>query len=242
MVTTEKELDKIALEYHSSDILKDKFIEDWSQEYSYQWVFSKIRGSHSVLEMGYGEGNFTDQLVKRGFDITVVDGSALLLEKAKALYEDRIKTDHFLFEKYSPGRKFDCILATHVLEHVDHPVELLKRMKTWLTDTGLIVLIVPNMESIHRQLAVVMGLQPALDSLGERDRLVGHKRVYSMKALVSDVEASGLKAVETTGFFLKILPNSMMLNFSEALLKALLTISPSIPANLLANIAVIARA
>jgi hypothetical protein len=49
-----------------------------------------------------------------------------------------------------------------------------------------------------------------------------------------------LTPVDSAGFFLKVLPNSMMLEYSRELLWGLNAISPSLPKNLLANIAAIA--
>lgn len=241
MSLTKEELNKIAKEYHDQDVMQDKFIEDECQFYTYNWVFENLKGCTTVLEMGYGEGNFTEELVKRGFKPTVLDGSDSLLVKAKGIFGDKIEVSHDLFEEYKPARKFDCVLCTHVLEHVDVPLTLLKQMQNWITDTGKIIIIVPNKESLHRQLAVIMGLQPQLDTLGARDKLVGHQRVYSLETLGKDVTDSGLKIKDTAGFFLKTLPNSMMLSYSKELVIALNKISPSLPKNLLANIGIIAE-
>jgi 2-polyprenyl-3-methyl-5-hydroxy-6-metoxy-1,4-benzoquinol methylase len=241
MALTKEELDKIALEYHGKDEMHDKHIEDMCQFYTYDWVFSHLRGSEKVLELGFGEGNFTEELSKQEISLTVVEGSSVLVEKAKEIYGNRIRFECALFEQYKPQNKFDVIVATHVLEHVDDPVSLLKTMKNWLNDNGKIIIIVPNRESIHRQLAVIMGLQPTLDTLGERDHLVGHQRVYSLDTLGADVTNAGLKIMEEEGFFLKLLPNSMMLGFKTELLEALNKISFQLPDRLLANIGIIAK-
>jgi 2-polyprenyl-3-methyl-5-hydroxy-6-metoxy-1,4-benzoquinol methylase len=240
MAVTKEELDKIAHEYHEQDLMKDKFIEDECQYYTYNWVFENMKGCSTVLEMGYGEGNFTQELVNRGFKPTVLDGSEVLLKKAKQLHGDKVAVASALFEEYKPEVKYDCVLATHVLEHVDDPVVLLKEMKNWIHEKGKIIIIVPNKESLHRQLAVIMGLQPALDTLGARDKLVGHQRVYSIDTLSEDVKKSGLNVLESAGFFLKTLPNSMMLDYSKELVIALNRVSPLMPKNLLANIGLVA--
>jgi 2-polyprenyl-3-methyl-5-hydroxy-6-metoxy-1,4-benzoquinol methylase len=238
MALTKDELNKIALEYHDKDPMGDKFIEDACQYYTYDWVFKQIFDCQSVLELGYGEGNFTAELINRNFIPTVIDGSDILLKEAKKLHGDKINVECCLFEDYNPIQKFDCILATHVLEHVDDPIHLLKKMKGWLNENGSVIVIVPNKESIHRQLAVIMGLQNELDSLSNRDLLVGHQRVYSIDTLSKDFIEAGLIIKEKSGFFLKVLPNSMMLNYSNDLINALNLISESIPSNLLANIAI----
>jgi 2-polyprenyl-3-methyl-5-hydroxy-6-metoxy-1,4-benzoquinol methylase len=241
MSTTKDELNKIAIEYHDNDNLKDKFIEDECQFYTYDWVFKNIADNSKILELGFGEGNFTEELIKRNFKPTVIDGSDFLLNKAKELYGDSINTINLLFEEYNPSDKYDCIIATHVLEHLDNPYELLIKMKSWLNPNGIIIIIVPNKESIHRQLAVQMGIQKELDSLSPRDIVVGHQRVYSIETLSKDVLNAGYNVEDVKGFFLKPLPNSMMLDYSLELIKALNSISTIIPNHLLANIGLIAK-
>ena len=55
------------------------------------------------------------------------------------------------------------------------------------------------------------------------------------------MEAAGLTVVEETGFFLKSLPNSMMLEHSHELIRAMNEISPELPPELLANIGMVIR-
>jgi hypothetical protein len=86
----------------------------------------------------------------------------------------------------------------------------------------------------------MMGIQQSLDTLGERDRLVGHQRVYSVGQLRSDVESSGFAVSSTRGFFFKPLPNSMMLSFSPELIRAMNDIASTMPVEWLANVGMVA--
>lgn len=237
---TKTELDSIAINYHSNDLLNDKFIEDECQYYTYNWVFNNISEKDNILELGYGEGNFTEELVRRKFLPTIIDGSEILLNIAKKKFGSKINVENELFENFKSEEKFDVIIATHVLEHVDDPIFLLKKLKENLTERGRIIIIVPNSNSIHRKLSVMMNLQPNLDSLSNRDLLVGHQRVYNFEMLEDHIRAAGLSVHSKNGFFLKIVPNSMMTGFSVDLIKALNKISTDIDINLLANIGVVA--
>ncbi len=239
MSLSKEELDKTAQEYHQQDILEDKHIEGACQEYSFDWVFGHIDSSDKVLEMGYGDGLFSKALQDRKINFSLLEGAASLVQSAKSLYP-QISVYHELFEEFAPSEKFDLILATHVLEHVDDPVALLQRMKSWIQPNGRILIIVPNQESIHRRLAVIMGLQPQLDTLGKRDLLVGHQRVYSLQTLEEDLTQAGFQVMDRTGFFLKTLPNSMMKEYSPELIQALNVISSELPPQWLANIGVLA--
>lgn len=227
-------LDLIAENYHNCDV-PDKFIEEISQEQSLPWIFKKLEGKARILELGYGDGIINKNLLAKGFAVDVLEGSPKVVERAKKECSS-LNIQQTLFETFKTDQKYDSILALHVLEHVDHPVDLLRKMMEWLSEDGELVIIVPNKNSIHRQLAVEMGLQHKLDDLSPRDLLVGHQRVYSLQSLRKDIEEAGYKVVEETGFFLKTLPNGMMLDYSHELITAMNTISDKIPPQLLANI------
>lgn len=233
-----KKLDRIAEDYHSADIL-DKFIEAACQEYTLEWIFDKVTNKQNILEMGYGDGIISDALARKGFGFEILEGSPKVIETAVQALPGNIKIIETLFETYQPDQRYDCVLALHVLEHVDDPVELFSHMASWLSENGSIVVIAPNRNSLHRQLAVKMGLAEELDTLSPRDLVVGHQRVYSHETLRCDVEAAGLKVVEETGFFLKALPNSMMLDYDARLIQAMNEISPALPPELLANIGMV---
>ena len=228
-------LDKIAHNYHTSSH-EDKFIEDECQLYTLEWIDKYIQDDLSVLELGYGEGVLTNYLSGLNINLDVVEGSKVLFKKGKSAHAN-VVFHHSFFEDFFPNKKYDLIVCTHVLEHVDNPSVILDNIYNWLTENGTALIIVPNSESIHRQLAVIMNLQKNNSDLSKRDHLVGHKRVYDYKQLDNDINNSSLIVVERKGFFLKTLPNSMMLNFNQDLIKALNTISSRLPFNLLANLA-----
>jgi 2-polyprenyl-3-methyl-5-hydroxy-6-metoxy-1,4-benzoquinol methylase len=239
MKVTTKRLDKIAADYHTSDRVPDKFIEDALQVHSLAWIQEQLVTAKSVLELGYGEGIVTKQLVQSGKRVTQIEGSSILAKRVREQYGSRIRVVHGLFEEFTTREPFDAVVASHVLEHVEDPVALLKRMRSWVKPRGRILIIVPNSGSIHRRLAVLMGIQPRLDSLGTRDKLVGHQRVYSMARLLGDVAAGGFEVRESRGFFFKPLPNSMMLRFPPALIQAMNEIAADMPAEWLANLGIV---
>jgi 2-polyprenyl-3-methyl-5-hydroxy-6-metoxy-1,4-benzoquinol methylase len=169
-----------------------------------------------------------------------VEGAPSLAKLAKGKHP-KVHVVQALFEEYQPSEPFDKILALHVLEHVDDPVSLAKHLSSWLKPGGELVVIVPNKESLHRRLAVLMGLVPELDTLSPRDCLVGHQRVYDISRLEADLRAAGFEPFEHRGFFLKTLPNGMMMSYSPELLQALNVLGDQLPTAMQANLAVRAR-
>jgi SAM-dependent methyltransferase len=232
-------LDRIAADYHTNPEIRDIHIENLCQDFFITWLLREIPQGSRVLELGYGDGLITDALARIDCRLTVVEGAGSLINLARNR-QPNIECVHSLFEDFFPSEPFDVIVASHVLEHVDDPQATLRRAAEWLHEEGKAIIVVPNRNSLHRQLAVVMGLQPELDTLSKRDLLVGHQRVYSLPLLETEVRSSGLVVRSSTGFFLKVLPNSMMLDYSRELLWGLNVVSRTLPPELLANIAVVA--
>lgn len=238
--TTIDNLEKIAKEYHESEDVPDKFIENICQEYCCKWLKSLIGKDDSVIELGYGDGITLANLVNCSKNYTVLEGAPTLANKIRAKFPT-VETVEGLFEDYNPKNGFDRVLALHVLEHVSDPVHMLKHLRSWLKPNAELIVIVPNKESLHRRLAVKMGLIPRLDTLSGRDHLVGHQRVYSLNELKQDLFEAGFECLEIKGFFLKLLPNSMMLSYSTSLIEGLNLIGDDIPVEMSANIGIRAR-
>lgn len=235
-----EELERIAAQYHLNDDVPDKFIEDACQEHCCAWLAGLIDPREHVIELGLGEGITLARLSPLAARYTVVEGSRSLCERTREVAPS-VEVVEALFEDYTPDEPCDRLLALHVMEHVDDPVPLAQHLRTWLKPDGELVVVVPNRRSLHRRLAVLMGLQPELDTLSARDHLVGHQRVYDLPDLRADLEAAGFECLEERGFFLKVLPNSMMLDYSPELVLGLNQIGDELPADLGANIAVRAR-
>ena len=170
----------------------------------------------------------------------VREGAESLVRKVRAEHP-QVDVLHQLFEQHQVDQPYDRVLALHVLEHVDDPVSLLRHMAGWMGPDSEMIIVVPNRESLHRRLAVLMGLQPELDTLSARYKVVGHQRVYDLAGLTADLQAGGFEVIESKGFFLKTLPNSMMLDYSDALIAGLNDVGEQLPAELLANLAVRVR-
>lgn len=233
-------LEEIAKNYHLNEEMPDKFIEDICQDYCCEWMKQFISPTDIVIELGYGEGVTLSRLSGLVNNYSVIEGAPSLIKIIRDKFPE-VNVIHSLFEEYEAKNTFDKILALHVLEHVDSPVILAKHLSNWLKPNGEMIVIVPNRESMHRRLALALGLIPTLDTLSGRDLLVGHQRVYSLASLVHDLESAGFEVIDHRGFFIKPFSNQMMLSYSRDMIQALNLIGEEIPTELQANIAVRAR-
>lgn len=175
--------------------------------YRYETIKPRLVGARG-LELGSAEGEMTQFLVNDFEQLTIVEGSADLIAQIPAR-ANLIKV-HALFEEFQPEQPFDSIILEHVLEHVDDPVELLNRVKSWLTPNGRLFLGVPNGNSIHRLVAVKMGLLDTPCQLNARDHALGHRRVYTPETLRADIEKCGIKVLEMGGVYFKPLSNGQI--------------------------------
>lgn len=190
-----------------------------SRQYAYDFDFDvmhrfKIREferffrNGSLLELGSHTGSFTEFLMPFFDDITCLEASDDALEAARARLGERVEFIHGTLESVSLPRRYDNIVLTHVLEHLDDPVQILRRVNTeWLEDGGRLFLVVPNANAPSRQIAVLMGLisHNAAITAGEAEH--GHKRTYALDTLERDVSLAGLNVVHRAGIFFKALAN-----------------------------------
>jgi SAM-dependent methyltransferase len=239
MTLTPEALDSYADTYYLNDEIADVDIEELGQRRSIDRTVQALGGARRVLEMGYGTGLVTGELLARGVPIEVLEGSPKLCAVARERHgSSGLVVHEALFEQFAAPLPYDAVLAMHIAEHVDDPLALFELVRHWLAPGGAIVVVVPNAESLHRRLAVRMGLQSRLDDLSPRDRLVGHQRVYDLAGLRADLAAAGFTTEDEFGYQLKTVPNAMMADWPEDLLASLIDISEEIPPAMLANIGV----
>lgn len=176
-------------------------------DYRYQSIKPYLRGPQG-LELGPAEGLMTRRLLDDFDHLTIVDGAAELL--ARIPRSPKLAKIHALFEEWEPAGRFDTIVMDHVLEHVEAPVTLLARARDWLAPSGRIIVGVPNGASFHRLVGVKMGLLREPCELNQRDRTLGHRRVYTRNALFRDIREAGLSPTAWGGVFFKPFSNQQI--------------------------------
>lgn len=197
--------------------------------YRIKSLLPRLKGSR-VLELGCAEGGMTKALVECFPRVVIVEGSQVLLKRARQNVKARNATFCCsFFEDFEPDGTFSSIIMSHIIEHLDNPIAFLKRASKWLAPKGLIHIIVPNAEALNRRIGKEMGMLKRLDELHERDRRVGHLRVYSRKTLFTDIKAAGLKIVHWDGIFLKPLSDAQMQGWDEKLLDAFFEVGRELP-------------
>jgi 2-polyprenyl-3-methyl-5-hydroxy-6-metoxy-1,4-benzoquinol methylase len=170
--------------------------------------FKPFLNPGSLLELGSFKGDFTHRLLQHFADVTCVEASDAAIEEARKRLGGRVKFIHAPIEAATLHERYANVVLTHVLEHVDDPVRVLKRVNDeWLADSGRLFLVCPNANAASRQIAVRMGLLAQTSAVTPAEAQHGHRRTYSLDTLERDVVAAGLAVIHRSGIFFKALAN-----------------------------------
>jgi trans-aconitate methyltransferase len=173
-----------------------------------------------ILELGCATGELSSLLSPESDRYYVVEGSQRNIDAARS----RVPTAtfvHALWEDFEPERTFTDIVACNALEHVDEPIRLLGRARSWLEPGGRLHAVVPNGLSLHRLVGVELGMLCEPLELSEGDRAQGHVRNYTIDLLRGDIRAGGYDVAHWQGIFLKVVSNRQMLGWDWDLIQAL---------------------
>lgn len=109
-----------------------------------------LRPDARVLEIGSGDGRFLDRLRRRGADVVGIEPSAAgrARSEARGIAASAAGVEAFA----PPADAFDAVIAWHALEHLDEPAEALRRARDWVRPGGLLVVAVPNRDSLQARI------------------------------------------------------------------------------------------
>ena len=196
-------------------------------------------GLASVLSLGLGHAEVARVLVgqlgeHRLQRYAIVDGSARLIAAFRQSIEplpEGLELIEGYFESFACSHRFDVIEAGFVLEHVEDPEFVLRRMQRFLTPAGRLFIAVPNARSLHRLLGHHAGFLDDMYALSDADRALGHRRYFDTASLTALVERSGFHVQSVSGLLLKPFTTSQMraLDLAPAVWNALMRVGVELP-------------
>ena len=180
----------------------------------------------SVLDLGYVDGCWTDEILRLGCSSDIVEGNIKHVEHARTAYNGnaKVRIHHASFEDFAPTDRYDTIIAGDMLQYVKDSVGFLRRMSDWLAPQGRLIVTVANSRSLHRRVGTLLGMESHPTAANTRDQEVGNLRQYDRYRLRQELCAAGLRPIELRGCFLKPLSSAQISGWSDALLEAFLEI------------------
>ncbi len=96
-----------------------------------------------VLDVGCGNGSqLAGPLADAGYQVTAVDPHQPSIEHGRKL-APAVNFFHGTVSELTPG-KFDCVIISEVLEHLEAPEALLRSALDFLAESGIMIITVPN--------------------------------------------------------------------------------------------------
>lgn len=155
-----------------------------------QWIFSQISPhlGQRVLEVGCGNGNFTD-LLRQGRQVIAIDLDAAYVKAAQARLQGtnveiyQLDATQLATQPQWQGA-FDSVVLLDVLEHIVDDHDLLQQLQLVLRPGGRLILKVPALEWLYSPM----------------DKAIGHYRRYTPQRLRAAVRQADLSRPEVWYF------------------------------------------
>jgi 2-polyprenyl-3-methyl-5-hydroxy-6-metoxy-1,4-benzoquinol methylase len=141
--------------------------------------------SNTILDIGCGSGNFGNLLKERGENVNVwgVELNAKVAQLASKKLDKIIVGDIEKCIPEIPDSFFDCITFNDSLEHMIDPFNVLLKIKSKLTEKGVVVSSIPNVRYYNNLRDLLFYRQWEYVDDGILDRT--HLRFFTDKSIVN---------------------------------------------------------
>lgn len=168
----------------------------------------------SVLEVGCGMlPLFLD--LDAALDVTVIEPSAQFAGHARQLAQGRGSVrivERFVEDVEAPLRDggHDLIVVSSLLHEVERPERLLSALQRHCHERTVVHVNVPNALSLHRLLAVEMGLIDDPFTLSATQQRMQQHSTFDLDSLVALVESQGFEVFGKASYFIKPFTHAQM--------------------------------
>ncbi len=155
----------------------------------------KAAGARKVLDLGCGNGAFTNELKAAGLDVTGCDMSASGIDWARRQFPHIPFFAQDLSEPVPPDHEecYDAVVSTEVIEHLLLPRLLLKNAFSALRPGGMLILSTP-FHGYWKNLA--LAVTNKFDDHWHPMRDFGHVKFFSRKTLSALLQEQGFTIQE----------------------------------------------
>lgn len=187
-------------------------------------IASRVSPGSRILDLGCATGIMAQYLCENrgGVEFLGIDRSDDYLEiaigreipGARFLRSDIGSLDSLDFAA-------DHVILTNVLHEVARPLDILRAVKRLSSHETQVHITLPNPSSLHRQVALQMGIIESLDEISPRGNRFATKRMVSRDRLESWVKEAGFEVAEFSGIFLKPFPNEVLATLDSLSIRSL---------------------
>jgi 2-polyprenyl-3-methyl-5-hydroxy-6-metoxy-1,4-benzoquinol methylase len=156
-----------------------------------------LRPGLKVLDLGCNNGNLSFYMAQHGCTVHGIDIAKNAVQAAQrgkiahGIANVTFENIDFLRD-WNSNNRFDLVLCSHVIEHIQHQTEFLQKIASVLTPTGLLLLFTPtSYSSLYR-------CSMRLTGRFAFDEEVGHLRRYTANSIREVLDEAGLQVQQTT--------------------------------------------
>ncbi|MCW2968385.1 MAG: Methyltransferase type 12 [Solirubrobacteraceae bacterium] len=206
-------------------------------------IARRLAPGQTVLELGCATGLMTTQLAGDGRAVVAVDRSPEYLARATDRRLPGVRLLDADIEDLDELGCFDHVVIANVLHEVGDPGRLLTRVRELhLAPGGQVHVSLQNPASLHRIVALEMGLLSSLTELSDRGTAFGTQRLFWADEVAALAATAGLAEIDREGVFLKPLANAQMAGLGADALAGFELAARHLPAHGAINLLVFGRA
>jgi SAM-dependent methyltransferase len=140
---------KMIAEYRSGRLQKSR---SWRKETEKAQLLERFLQGGRILDVGCADARFLLSLRAERWERWGVEFSTSVVETIAARFPDLRMVSRDIWATQLPEGHFDVICFWHVLEHLPAPDRVLARVRQLLRPGGLVVVSVPNVDSLQAHL------------------------------------------------------------------------------------------
>lgn len=179
--------------FHQTTLMQKRIVD--KNNFTYRIIFDVLnkyfKGGKKILDIGCGAGTICLYLGSKGNNVCGIDISQNAIiscnESAKFLGLKNVSFERMDFPNKVPEGKFDYILCSEVLEHLENDDLALKKVFSLLNNNGIAIISTPSKNAPLYRLGLAK----------EFDQRVGHLRRYTLEELVEMCKKKGFHILET---------------------------------------------
>jgi 2-polyprenyl-3-methyl-5-hydroxy-6-metoxy-1,4-benzoquinol methylase len=198
----------------------------WNQYHNQLEIYCDLaagQGALDILDVGCAQGTLALLLAERGHRVWAMDIRPQFIDYARTRYE-RGDITFIRGNALEIGlrNRFDLIYANQVIEHLVYPLDLLRRLVSWLKPGGRVVMTTPNADYIKNNL-------PAFSQLGDPSQYEhlqhsadadGHFYAYKDEELIHLFQQAGLQSITASHFESLWISGHMKVRYLHGILPA----------------------
>jgi methionine biosynthesis protein MetW len=157
-------------------------------------IYRLVEDNTKVLDIGCARGLLGEKLRKeKGCFVVGLDIDEEATELAKTILDKVIVADIEEIQNLPFSDKFfDVLVFGDVLEHLRNPERALLKFKRYLSDSGYIIISVPNIACIHMRVKLLFG-KFNYQNVGILDR--NHLRFFTLRTIRNLINRCGFTIV-----------------------------------------------